>query len=159
MTKIFEGSLKGEGLRVGIAVSRFNNFITDRLLDGALDALKRNGVKKENVEILKTPGSFELPLIAKGMAKSLKYDALVCLGAVIKGDTPHYDYIASEVTKGLASISLEYEVPISFGVLTTENLEQAIERAGSKSGNKGFDAALAAIEMANLMIDYKKNGK
>ena len=159
MSKIFEGNLKGDSLRVGIAVSRFNSFITDKLLDGALDALKRNGVKKDNIEILKTPGSFELPLVVKSMAKAKKYDAIVCLGAVIKGDTPHYDYIASEVTKGLASVSLEFEVPISFGVLTTDNLEQAIERAGTKSGNKGFDAAMTAIEMANLISDYKKNGK
>jgi 6,7-dimethyl-8-ribityllumazine synthase len=159
MTKIFEGSLKGDSLRIGIAVSRFNSFITDKLLDGALDALKRNGVKKENIEIAKTPGSFELPLVAKGMAKSKRFDALLCLGAVIKGDTPHHEYIASEVTKGLAQISLEYEIPVSFGVLTTENLEQAIERAGTKSGNKGYEAATTAIEMANLLLDYKKNGK
>jgi 6,7-dimethyl-8-ribityllumazine synthase len=159
MTKIFEGSLKGDNLRIGIAVSRFNSFITDKLLDGALDALKRNGVKKENIEIAKTPGSFELPLVAKGMAKSKRFDALLCLGAVIKGDTPHHEYIASEVTKGLAQISLEYEIPVSFGVLTTENLEQAIERAGTKSGNKGYEAATTAIEMANLLLDYKKNGK
>ena len=159
MNKIFEGSMNGDGLRVGIAVSRFNSFITDKLLDGAMDALKRNGVKKENVEVLKTPGAFELPLVAKVMAKAKKYDAIICLGAVIKGDTPHWDYIASEVTKGLASLSLEHEIPVSLGVLTTDNLEQAIERSGTKSGNKGHDAAVSAIEMANLLIDYKKNGK
>lgn len=156
MVKIFEGSLRGDGLKVGIAVSRFNNFITDKLLDGALDALKRSGVREGNIEILKTPGAFELPLVAKGMARSKRYDVIVCLGAIIKGDTPHYDYIASEVTKGLAALSLEYEVPISFGILTCDNLEQAIERAGTKSGNKGFDAAFSAIEMANLLMDYKK---
>ena len=155
MAKIFEGSLKGDGLRMGIAVSRFNNFITDKLLQGAMDALERNGVKKDDVDVVKTPGSFELPLAAKGMAKSGKYDALICLGAVIKGDTPHFEYIAAEVAKGLASVSLDASIPVSFGVLTTENIEQAIERAGSKSGNKGFDAALSAIEMANVMKNYK----
>lgn len=159
MTRYFEGTLKGEGLKIGIGVSRFNSFITDKLLDGALDALKRNGVKVDDVEILKTPGSFELPLAARSMAKAKRYDAIVCLGAVIKGETPHYDYIASEVTKGLANLSLEFEIPIAFGVLTTENLEQAIERAGTKSGNKGFDAAQSAVEMANLLRNYKKNGK
>lgn len=155
MIKIREGSLRGENLRLGVAVSRFNSFITDKLLEGALDALERNGVSKDNVEVVKAPGAFELPLVTKSMLKNGKFDAIVCLGAVIKGDTPHYEYIASEVAKGLSSISLEAGIPVSFGVLTTDNLEQAIERAGSKSGNKGFDAAVAAIEMANLMKNYK----
>jgi 6,7-dimethyl-8-ribityllumazine synthase len=148
--KIYEGKLLAQDLRFGIIVSRFNDFICDRLLGGALDALRRNGVEDHNIEVFKVPGAFEIPLVAKKVATSGRYDAVICLGAVIRGATPHFDYVASEVSKGVASVSLETNTPIAFGVLTTDTLEQAIERAGSKSGNKGWDAALAAIEMANL---------
>lgn len=150
MAKIIEGKLDAKGLRVGLVVSRFNSFICDRLVEGAIDALVRHGGDRENIHVVRVPGAFEIPLTAKKMVESKRYDALVCLGAVIRGSTPHFDYVASEVTKGIASVSLESGVPISFGVLTTDNLEQAIERAGSKAGNKGFDAAVCAIEMANL---------
>ncbi|ALC16789.1 MAG TPA: 6,7-dimethyl-8-ribityllumazine synthase [Deferrimonas sp.] len=150
MAKIIEGKLDAKGLRVGLVVSRFNSFICDRLVEGAIDALVRHGGDRENIHVVRVPGAFEIPLTAKKMVESKRYDALVCLGAVIRGSTPHFDYVASEVTKGIASVSLESGVPISFGVLTTDNLEQAIERAGSKAGNKGFDAAVSAIEMANL---------
>ena len=149
--KVFEGKLLAKGLRFGIVVSRFNDFIGERLLGGALDALKRNGADEESIDIFKVPGAFEIPLIAKKAAESGKYDAVICLGAVIRGGTPHFDYVAAEVSKGIANVSIEAGVPISFGVLTTDTLEQAIERAGAKSGNKGWDAALAAIEMANLI--------
>jgi 6,7-dimethyl-8-ribityllumazine synthase len=150
MAKIIEGKLDAKGLRVGLVVSRFNSFICDRLVEGAIDALVRHGGERENIHVVRVPGAFEIPLTAKKMVESKRYDALVCLGAVIRGATPHFDYVAAEVTKGIASVSLESGVPISFGVLTTDNLEQAIERAGSKAGNKGFDAAVSAIEMANL---------
>lgn len=149
--KILEGNLIGKDLKIGIVVSRFNEFITGKLLEGALDCLKRHGVLEQNIETAWVPGAFEIPVIAKKMAISKKYDGVICLGAVIRGDTPHFDYVASEVSKGIAATSLETELPISFGVLTTENLEQAIERAGTKAGNKGWDAALSVIEMANLM--------
>jgi 6,7-dimethyl-8-ribityllumazine synthase len=149
--RVFEGELLAKDLRFGIIVSRFNDFIGERLLGGALDALKRNGADEENVDIFKVPGAFEIPLIAKKAAESGKYDAVICLGAVIRGGTPHFDYVAAEVSKGIASVAIEAGVPISFGVLTTDTLEQAIERAGAKSGNKGWDAASAAIEMANLI--------
>ncbi|MFZ0930565.1 MAG: 6,7-dimethyl-8-ribityllumazine synthase [Syntrophobacteraceae bacterium] len=149
--RVFEGQLLAKGLRFGIIVSRFNDFIGERLLGGALDALKRNGANEQNVDIFKVPGAFEIPLIAKKAAESGKYDAVICLGAVIRGGTPHFDYVAAEVSKGVASVAIEAGVPISFGVLTTDTLEQAIERAGAKSGNKGWDAAFAAIEMANLI--------
>ena len=151
LMKVFEGKLLAKGLRFGIIVSRFNDFIGERLLGGALDALQRSGADEESIDLFKVPGAFEIPLIAKKAALSGKYDAVICLGAVIRGATPHFDYVAAEVSKGIANVSIEAGVPISFGVLTTDTLEQAIERAGSKSGNKGWDAAVAAIEMANLI--------
>ncbi|MBZ0311486.1 6,7-dimethyl-8-ribityllumazine synthase [Clostridium butyricum] len=147
----FEGKLVAEGLRFGIIVGRFNEFIGGKLLDGALDGLKRHGVKEEDIDIAWVPGAFEIPLIAKKMAKNDKYDGIICLGAVIKGSTSHYDYVCSEVSKGIASVSLECEKPVMFGVLTTNNIEQAIERSGTKAGNKGYECAVSAIEMANLM--------
>ncbi|MFC1963232.1 6,7-dimethyl-8-ribityllumazine synthase [Chloroflexota bacterium] len=140
----------GEGLKLGIVVSRFNEFITSKLLDGAQDTLSRHGVSKDDIDVAWTPGSFEIPLIAKRMAESKKYDAVICLGAVIRGGTPHYEYIAAEVSKGIASINLDTGLPVIFGVVTAENLEQAIERAGTKVGNMGSQAAVSAIEMANL---------
>ena len=149
--KTFEGKLNAKDLKFGIIVGRFNEFISSKLLGGALDALKRHDASEQNIEVAWSPGSFEIPLIAKKMAKSGNYDALICLGAVIRGATPHFDYVSNEVAKGIAQVSLEAQLPISFGVLTTDNIEQAIERAGTKSGNKGFDAAMAAIEMANLI--------
>ena len=149
--KIHEGKLLAKGLRFGIIVSRFNDFICDRLLGGALDALKRNGADEDTIDIFKVPGAFEIPLMAKKAAGSGRYDAVICLGAVIRGSTPHFDYVASEVSKGVATVSLETNIPVTFGVLTTDTLEQAIERAGSKAGNKGWDSAMAAIEMANLL--------
>jgi 6,7-dimethyl-8-ribityllumazine synthase len=148
---IIEGKLSAEGLKFGIVVGRFNSFITERLLEGAIDCILRHGGSKENIEIVKVPGSFEIPLTAKKLAKSGKYDAVICLGAVIRGSTPHFDYVANEVTKGIAQVSLETEVPISYGILTTDTIEQAVERAGTKMGNKGFDAAMVAIEMANIL--------
>lgn len=151
MGKDYEGMLLGEGLRFGVVVSRFNEFISARLLEGAQDALSRHGVRAEDIDIARTPGSFEIPLVAKKMAQSGRYQAIICLGAVIRGGTPHFEYIASEVTKGMAQVSLETGVPIINGVITTDNLEQAIERAGTKEGNKGFAAAASAIEMANLL--------
>lgn len=149
--KVIEGQLSAKNLKFGIIVGRFNEFISSKLLGGAMDALKRSGADEKDIEMVWSPGSFEIPLIAKKMAKAGKYDAIICLGAVIRGATPHFDYVANEVSKGVANTMLETEVPIIFGVLTTESIEQAIERAGAKSGNKGFDAAMAAIEMANLM--------
>ncbi|WP_299228078.1 6,7-dimethyl-8-ribityllumazine synthase [Sulfurihydrogenibium sp.] len=148
---IIEGKLSAEGLKFCIIVGRFNSFITERLLEGAIDCILRHGGSKENIEIVKVPGSFEIPLTAKKLAKSGKYDAIICLGAVIRGSTPHFDYVANEVTKGIAQVSLETEVPISYGILTTDTIEQAVERAGTKMGNKGFDAAMVAIEMANVL--------
>jgi len=150
MTKIFEGKISAEGFRFAIIVSRFNDFISSKLVEGAMDALKRHGVDEKKVSLIKVPGSFELPATAKRLAKNDKYDAIICLGAVIRGSTPHFDYIAAEVSKGIASVALESNVPVTFGVLTTDNLEQAIERAGSKIGNKGWDAAVSAMEMVNL---------
>ncbi len=149
--KVLEGQLRADGLRFAIIVSRFNDFICDRLLGGAVDALTRTGADEKDLEVYKVPGAFEIPLTAKKVAESGKYDAVICLGAVIRGATPHFDYVANEVSKGIASVSLETSVPITFGVLTTDTLEQAIERAGSKAGNKGFEAAMAAVEMANLL--------
>lgn len=149
--KVLEGQLSAKGLKFGIIVGRFNEFISSKLLGGAMDALKRSGADEKDIEMAWSPGSFEIPLIAKKMAKAGKYDAIICLGAVIRGATPHFDFVANEVSKGVANAMLDTEVPIIFGVLTTESIEQAIERAGTKSGNKGFDAAMAAIEMANLM--------
>jgi 6,7-dimethyl-8-ribityllumazine synthase len=156
MAKTIEGKLTAKGLKFGIVLSRFNNFISDRLLEGALDALRRSGAEEGDCSVVRVPGSFEIPLATKKMAKSGRYDAIICLGCVIRGATPHFEYIATEVTKGIASITLESEVPISFGVLITETIEQAIERAGTKVGNKGFDAAMTAIEMANLMKEIGK---
>lgn len=155
MLKKYEGKLIGNGLKVGIVVSRFNEFITNKLLDGALDALRRHGVDDESIDIAWTPGAFEIPLISKKMATSKKYDAVIALGAVIRGDTPHFDYVANEVSKGIAKISVDYDVPVIFGVLTTDTVEQAIMRAGTKSGNKGFEAAVTAIEMANLIKEIE----
>ena len=152
--KIFEGNLVAQGLRVGIVVGRFNEFIVSKLLGGALDGLKRHGVEEENIDVAWVPGAFELPLIAKKMAKSEKYDAVICLGAVIKGSTPHFDYVCAEASKGIASVALSSEKPVIFGVLTTDTIEQAIERAGTKAGNKGYDAAVTAIEMANLLKSF-----
>ena len=151
MTKVIEGKLTAKGMTVGIVVSRFNDFINKRLLDGALDALKRHGAEDKNISIVKVPGSFEIPLMAKKLADSGNYDAVICLGAVIRGATPHFEYISAEVTKGIAKVTLDTGVPVSFGILTTDNIEQAIERAGTKSGNKGWDAALAAIEMVSVL--------
>jgi 6,7-dimethyl-8-ribityllumazine synthase len=151
MVKTVEGKLIAKGLKFGIVVSRFNSFISDRLLEGAMDALRRSGAEEEDCVIARVPGSFEIPLAAKKMAKSGRYDAVICLGCVIRGATPHHAYIATEVTKGIASLSLESEIPVALGVLTTDTIEQAIERAGTKVGNKGFDAAMSAIEMANLL--------
>jgi 6,7-dimethyl-8-ribityllumazine synthase len=155
MAKTYEGNLIGKGLKFGIVVSRFNEFFSSKLLDGAKDALTRHGVLETDVEVAWTPGSFEIPLIAQKMAESKKYDAVICLGAVIRGGTPHFDYIASEVAKGIANVSLKTGVPVIFGVITTDTLEQAIERSGTKDGNKGFDAAVSAIEMANLVKGIK----
>ena len=147
----FEGKLIAEGLKFGIVVGRFNEFIGGKLLEGAFDALKRHGAREEDIDVSYVPGAFEIPLIAKKMAKNDKYDAVICLGAVIKGSTSHYDYVCAEVSKGIASVSLDTEKPVLFGVLTTNNIEQAIERAGTKAGNKGYECAVSAIEMANLL--------
>ncbi len=149
--KVIQGELKAEGLKFSIVVSRFNDFITSKLLDGAVDALVRHGAKEEDIDVVRVPGSFEIPLTAKKMASKGSYHAVICLGTVIRGATPHFDYVASEVSKGIASVSLETGVPIAFGVITSDTIEQAVERAGTKSGNKGFDAALTAIEMAQVM--------
>jgi len=146
-----EGKLNAKGFRFAIVVSRFNSFITDRLVEGALDALKRHGADENKIDIYRVPGSFEIPLAARLLAKKKEIDAVVCLGAVIKGATPHFHYVASEVTKGIAQSSLEMEKPISFGIITSDSIEQAIERAGTKAGNKGYDAAVSAIEMVNLI--------
>ncbi len=151
MGKLFEGMLLGEGLKIGVVASRFNEFITRKLLDGAQDALLRHGVAADKIDVAWVPGAFEIPLVAQKLAQTKKYDAVVCVGAVVRGATPHFEYIAAEVTKGIARASLDSGVPISYGVITTDTLEQAIERAGSKVGNKGFDAATNAIEMANLL--------
>lgn len=151
MGKRFEGMLLGKGLKFGLVLSRFNEFITKKLLEGAQDALLRHGVNEEDIEIAWVPGSFEIPLVAKKLAETKRYDAVICLGAVVRGGTPHFEYIAAEVTKGIAKVGLETELPIIYGVITADTLEQAIERAGTKEGNKGFDAAVAAIEMANLV--------
>lgn len=150
MLKTIEGKLDAKGMRVGIVVSRFNSFISERLVEGAVDALLRHGAEQDNLQIVRVPGAFEIPLTAKKLAGSGRYDAIICLGAVIRGATPHFDYVSAEVSKGIASVSLDSGVPVSFGVLTTDNIEQAIERAGTKAGNKGFEAAVGAIEMVNL---------
>lgn len=149
--KTFEGSLNAKGLKFAIVTSRFNSFISERLVGGALDALARSGAAEADIEIVKVPGSWEMPVAVNELVKLKKHDAIICLGAVIRGETPHFDYVASEATKGIAQASMAAGVPVAFGVLTTNTLEQAIDRAGAKSGNKGFDAAMAAIEMANLL--------
>lgn len=149
--RYIEGNLIADGLKVGIAAARFNEFIVSKLISGAEDGLQRHGVNGEDIDLVWVPGAFELPLAAKKMAKSGKYDAVICLGAVIRGSTPHFDYVCAEVSKGVAQVSLDSGVPVIFGVVTTDSIEQAIERAGTKAGNKGFDAASTAIEMANLL--------
>ncbi len=151
MPEIIEGKLDATGFRFGLIVSRFNSFICDRLLEGAIDTLTRHGAEELQLSVVRVPGAFEIPLLAKKMAESDKYDAIICLGAVIRGATPHFEYISSEVTKGVASVSLDSGLPVAFGVLTTDSVEQAIERAGTKAGNKGAEAAMSAIEMVNLM--------
>ena len=153
--KTFEGKLVCKDIRIGIVAARFNEFITSKLVGGALDALKRHNVSEDSVDIAWVPGAFEIPLIASKMAKSGKYDAVICLGAVIRGSTSHYDYVCSEVSKGIAQVSLASDIPVMFGVLTTENIEKAIERAVSKAGNKGFDCAVGAIEMVNLIHEIE----
>lgn len=155
--KIFEGKLISEKeIKIGIVCARFNEFIVSKLLSGALDALSRHNIKDDNISIAWVPGAFEIPLIASKMASSGKYDAVICLGTVIRGSTSHYDYVCAEVSKGIASVSLKSDIPVMFGILTTENIEQAIERAGTKSGNKGFDSAMGAIEMVNLIREINK---
>jgi 6,7-dimethyl-8-ribityllumazine synthase len=150
MPKIIEGKIVARGMRFGIVASRFNDFICGKLIDGAVDALTRSGAEEKSIDVIKVPGAFEIPIAAKKLAKSGKYDAVICLGAVIRGATPHFEYISAEVSKGIALVGLEMEIPVVFGVVTTDTIEQAIERAGSKSGNKGWDAALSAIEMVDL---------
>lgn len=151
MPSVIQGSLSSTGLKFGIIASRFNDFVTSRLLSGALDALERTGASDANIVVVKVPGSFEIPLAAQKLARTKQYDALICLGTLIRGGTPHFEYICSEVTKGIAAVSLEAGIPVAFGVLTADTVEQAIDRAGLKSGNKGFDAAMSAVEMANLV--------
>ena len=156
MGKVFEGQLSATGLRFAVVVSRFNSFITERLLGGAMDALRRTGAAEDMIDVVKVPGSWEVPLVAGELARQHRYDAVICLACVIRGETPHFDYVAAEVAKGVAHASYETGVPVAFGVLTTNSLEQAIDRAGAKSGNKGFDAAMSAIEMANLVRALRK---
>jgi len=156
MAKIIQGDLSGKGLKFGIVTARFNDFITARLLEGAIDGLQRHGVAENDIEVLKVPGAYEIPLAAKMLAQSKKFHAVICLGAVIRGATPHFEYVSAEVSKGVAMVSMETGLPVIFGVLTTDTIEQAVERAGTKSGNKGWDAALSAIEMANLMKQLEK---
>ncbi|MBI5592439.1 MAG: 6,7-dimethyl-8-ribityllumazine synthase [Deltaproteobacteria bacterium] len=153
MPNIIEAKLLAEGKKFALVVSRFNDFITDRLVGGAVDALIRSGAATQDIDIVKVPGAFEIPLVAKKMAKKGKYHAVICLGAVIRGATPHFEYVSAEVTKGIAMVSLEFEIPVIFGIVTTDTIEQAIERAGTKAGNKGWHAAISAIEMANLIQD------
>ena len=154
MPKTLEGKLDAKGLKVGLLVSRFNSFVSERLVEGALDALIRHGASDGDISIARVPGAFEIPAAARQMVRSGNYDAIICLGAVIRGATPHFDYVSAEVSKGVASVSMEADIPVTFGVLTTDTLEQAIERAGSKAGNKGFDAAVAAVEMVNLYKEF-----
>jgi 6,7-dimethyl-8-ribityllumazine synthase len=149
--KTYEGELQAKGLKFAVIVSRFNEFITNKLLDGALDALQRHGASEQDIDIMKVPGSFEIPLTAKKAAEKQSYDAVICLGTIIRGATPHFEYVASEAAKGVASAAMETGVPVAFGIITADTIEQAVERAGSKSGNKGWDAALVAIEMAQLL--------
>jgi len=150
MPKFHEAKLIAEGKKFALVVSRFNDFITDKLLSGALDALVRSGASDKDIEVVKVPGAFEIPLLAQKMAKTNRFDAVVCLGAVIRGSTPHFDYVSAEVSKGIAAVSMESDIPVIFGVITVDTIEQAIERAGTKAGNKGWSAAMAAVEMANL---------
>jgi len=157
MPNIYEGNISAEGKKFALVVSRFNDFISDRLLSGALDALDRHGARDEDIDIAKVPGAFEIPLMAKKMADKGKYDAVICLGAVIRGSTPHFEYVSAEVTKGVAMVGLESSLPVIFGVVTTDTLEQAVERAGTKAGNKGWSAAVAAMEMANLVESVDKS--
>jgi 6,7-dimethyl-8-ribityllumazine synthase len=156
MPNTIEAKLIAEGKKFAIVVSRFNDFITDRLVGGALDALVRSGASDQDIDIVKVPGAFEIPLLASKMAKKGKYHAVICLGAVIRGATPHFDYVCAEVSKGIAAVSLEHGIPVIFGIVTTDTIEQAIERAGTKAGNKGWNAAISAIEMANLMEDIDR---
>ena len=151
MPRIVEANLIAEGKKFAVVVSRFNDFITERLVGGAVDALVRSGVQDDDIDVVKVPGAFEIPLIAKKMAQKKQYDAVICLGAVIRGATPHFDYVSAEVSKGIAVVSIDAEIPVIFGIITTDTLEQATERAGAKSGNKGYSAAMAAVEMANLL--------
>lgn len=155
MPRFIEGKLDATGLKFGIIVGRFNSFIGERLLEGALDALVRNGADEATIDVARVPGAFEIPLAAKKMAQTGSYDAIICLGAVIRGSTPHFDYVAAEVSKGVAHVSLETGVPVSFGVLTTDTIEQAVERAGTKAGNKGFDAAMTAIETVRVFREFR----
>lgn len=155
---IYEGNINGRKFRFAIVVSRFNDFITNKLLEGALDALKRHETPEENIYVVRVPGAFEIPLVAKKMASTKNFDAVICLGAVIRGATNHYDYVCNEVSKGIAQAGLQTGVPVIFGIVTTENIQQAIERAGTKSGNKGFDAAITAMEMANLLKSLPNDG-
>lgn len=156
MNKVYEGKLIARGFKFGIVVGRFNEFITNKLLGGALDALKRHGADEENIEVAWVPGAFEIPLVAQTMAKTGRYDAVICLGAVIRGGTPHFDYVCAEVSKGVAKVSLDSGLPTIFGIITADSIEQAIERAGTKAGNKGWDAAVTAIEMSNLLKGMKE---
>jgi len=154
MAKYVEGNLKGDGKKFGIVVARFNSFIAEKLLEGALDTLVRSGVADDDIEVARVPGAYEIPLITQKMVRSGRFDAVICLGVVIRGATPHFDFVANEAAKGIAQVSLDSDVPVMFGVLTTDNIEQAIERAGSKAGNKGSDCAMAAVEMVNLLAQY-----
>jgi len=156
--KVFEGQLDARGFRFALIVSRFNSFVTERLLAGALDALQRTGAAESDIEIVRVPGSWEMPAAASVLARQKRFDAVICLGAVIRGETPHFDYIAAEAAKGLAQVSMETGVPVAFGVLTTNTLEQAIDRAGAKGGNKGYEAAMTAVEMANLLRQLRQSG-
>jgi 6,7-dimethyl-8-ribityllumazine synthase len=157
MVNIFEGELSGKGLRFGIIISRFNQFISDRLLEGAIDGLVRHGVKDNDIDIAKVPGAFEIPIMAKRMIETQKVNGVICLGTIIRGDTPHFEFIAAEVSKGVAAVAMDKNIPVIFGILTTDTIEQAIERAGTKGGNKGWDAALSALEMVNLFKRAPKN--
>jgi|TARA_B100000315_G_scaffold85683_1_gene78578 6,7-dimethyl-8-ribityllumazine synthase len=159
MSNLYEGTLLGKGLKFGVVVSRFNEFITKRLLEGAEDALQRHGVNKDDIDIVRVPGSFEIPLVTKKLAETKAYNAIICLGTVIRGATPHFEYLAAEVSKGIARISLDSGLPVSFGIITADTLEQAIERAGAKEGNKGFTTAVDAIEMANLLKNFGKSSR
>ena len=156
MSQVIKGKLDASGLKFAVVVARFNSFITDRLLAGALDALDRSGAKSADIEVVKVPGSWELPVVVRELARQKRHDAIICLGAVIRGDTPHFDYVAGEAVKGIGHVAAESGVPVAFGLLTCNTLEQAIDRAGAKSGNKGFDAAMAAIEMASLMRQLRQ---